>query len=426
MTDATDTSALEMSDEEFAKLDFDSLPEDTAPPEDEVEDDDDTKDETVVSDEATDTSTEETTDGDTQTREEEEKETKTKTDSSDEVDNEDEGKETASEDAEGEKESNSNTSASSETSDDKDLDKAKGTKKEEGKKEEKSDTKNTDDKKEESVSETNYQQELERLLSPFKANGRDIQVKNVDEAITLMQMGANYNKKMAGMKPGLKILKMLDNNGLLDEDKLSYLIDLDKKDPAAIEKLLKDSGLDPLDIDVKKETKYKPNTYTVDDQSVELDQVLNDIRDTKSFNETLDIVGKKWDDSSRQVIKNSPNILKIINEHVESGAYQQIKQAVDNERMFGGLDGLSDLEAYKQVGDAINAKGGFNKATESTESTSTLESVKAKTKTVDPKLKSRKKAASSTNKNTSTAKEQFDPLSMSDEDFEKMAANHKF
>ena len=87
-----------------------------------------------------------------------------------------------------------------------------------------------------------------------------------------MQMGANYNKKMAALKPNLKLLKLLENNGLLSEEKLSFLIDLDKKNPDAITKLVKDSGLDPLEMDVSK-SDYKPNTYTVHDREVELDSV---------------------------------------------------------------------------------------------------------------------------------------------------------
>ena len=97
--------------------------------------------------------------------------------------------------------------------------------------------------------EINYQAEYERLLTPFKANGRQMQVHSVDDAMQLMQMGANYNKKMAGLKPNLKLMKMLEKNDLLNEEKLSFLIDLQTKDPAAIARFIKDSEVDPLDID---------------------------------------------------------------------------------------------------------------------------------------------------------------------------------
>src|SRR5690606_29540484 len=76
----------------------------------------------------------------------------------------------------------------------------------------------------EETKSVDYEAEYKRLLTPFKANGREIQVKSVDDAIQLMQMGANYNKKMAALKPNLKLMKMLQNNNLLTEDKLSFFI----------------------------------------------------------------------------------------------------------------------------------------------------------------------------------------------------------
>ncbi len=128
-----------------------------------------------------------------------------------------------------------------------------------------------------------YEAEYKRLLTPFKANGRDIAVNSVDDAIQLMQMGANYGKKMAGLKPNLKLMKLLENNGLLSEEKLSYLIDLDKKSPEAISKLVKDSGLDPMDLDTDKASAYKQTTYTVDEREIELDTVLDDIQGTPTI-----------------------------------------------------------------------------------------------------------------------------------------------
>ena len=146
----------------------------------------------------------------------------------------------------------------------------------------------------------NYEAEYKRLLKPFKANGRDVTVDTVDDAISLMQMGANYNKKMAGLKPSLKILKMLENNGLLSEEKLGFLIDLDKKNPEAINKLVKDSGLDPMDLDAEKAGEYAPKIHSVDERELELDSVLDDIQDTPTYNRTLDVISKKWDSASKR------------------------------------------------------------------------------------------------------------------------------
>ena len=284
-------------------------------------------------------------------------------------------------------------------------------------------TKETDvDSKE----EIDYKVQYEELLSPFKANGKDIKVDTVEDARSLMQMGANYNKKMAALKPNLKVVKMLDNHGLLDEGKLSYLIDLSKKDPEAIKKLVKDSGLDPLDIDTDN-IAYKPNAYNVSDSEVALDGILDDIRDTSTFNTTIDIIGNKWDETSKDIIAKDPNIIKVINEHVGSGIFKKVSEVVERERILGRLNGLSDIEAYKQVGDVINANGGFGDPVQATPtqptSTSKSNSVNKANNPVDPKLKDKRKAAGSTKSKPSKAKPQFDVLNMSDEEFEKMSAS---
>jgi hypothetical protein len=262
-----------------------------------------------------------------------------------------------------------------------------------------------------------YKNEYQKLLAPFKANGKEMQVDNVDDARTLMQMGANYNKKMAALKPNLKIVKMLEKHNLLDEEKLSFLIDLSKQNPDAINKLIKDSGVDPLDLDTEQASNYRPNSYTVNDKEVELDSILDEIRDTEAFNTTANIIGTKWDERSKQVLVDNPGLIKVINDHVEVGIFDKISAVVERERMLGRLNGLSDIEAYKHVGDAINAQGGFQSISKPT-------NVKA-TNTVDPSLNKRKKAASSTKSTKTSTKvdDNFNPLSMSDEEFEKIASS---
>ena len=293
-------------------------------------------------------------------------------------------------------------------------------------KSEKEDT-STSEKKEAKDSEVDYKAEYAKLMAPFRANGKDMQINNVEDALTLMKQGANYNKKMAGLKPNLRLMKMLENNELLDEQKLAYLIDLNKKNPEAVQKLIKDSGIDPLEIDTEKDTEYTPGTYTVDDTEVELDAVLDDIRGTQSFNETIDIISNKWDASSKKELLKVPKIISVLNDQVDSGIFSQITNVIEHERMLGRLKGLSDLEAYRQVGDAIQKQGGF--VNQQTPTKANPDSTPPKVNKVqdDPKLKNQKRAASSTNgKVTTTKKEDFNPLNMSDEDFEKAVAGQLY
>lgn len=256
-----------------------------------------------------------------------------------------------------------------------------------------------------------YKALYKEVFKPFKANGKEMKVDSIEDVRQLMQMGANYNKKMAGLKPNLKLLKMLENNGLLDEEKVSYLIDLNKRDPEAIKKLLKESEIDPLDVDIHSEANYEPKKHVISDKELELDNVLAEIKETESFNTTINILGNQWDEKSKKVLVENPNIIKIINAHVGNGIYNTIMNEVERLKVLGKLEGLSDIEAYKAVGDAMYASKGNNiKATTSKATNSS-----------DPQLKDRKKAASQTKGVSSNAKSNFNPLAMSDDEFEKIA-----
>jgi len=282
------------------------------------------------------------------------------------------------------------------------------------------------EKADEPTKTVDYEAEYKKLFAPFKANGKEIQVTSVEDAIALMQMGANYNKKMAGLKPNLKLLKLLENNGLLDEAKLSFLIDLDKKDPKAIGKLVKDSGLDPLDMDVEKESEYKPKTYTVDDRELALDEVIEKIQDSPTYAQVIDVVSNKWDGPSKRVIADTPQLLSVINDHMASGVYGVISKEIERERMLGRLNGLSDLQAYQKVGDAIQARGGFDHLFKEQSPAPAKTVVTPPVKQEDPALRDKRRAASPTKATAPVAGSKvINPLDLSDEEFAKLG-NPKF
>jgi len=238
-----------------------------------------------------------------------------------------------------------------------------------------------------------------------------------------MQMGANYQKKMTSMKPNLKLIKMLENNGLLDETKLNNLIDISKKDPAAVAKLIKESGIDPLDIDTDKEVDYKPTNYTVSDKEVELDQALDAIKDSETFTKTVDVMAKEWDTESKTIISDNPDIIGVIDAHMQNGVYDKINELIQQEKALGRLNGVPDVVAYRQAAEYLSQTGALvQEGAEVPQPTPNVSSdVKAKS---DAKLKQKRKAASPTKKtSTSNTKTDDDFLGLSDDEFMKKYAN---
>jgi len=272
------------------------------------------------------------------------------------------------------------------------------------------------------TSTVDFQGAYEKIFAPFKANGNEMQVDSVEDVMSLMKMGANYQKKMATIAPNLKIVKMLEKNGLLDSSKLNNLIDLSKKNPAAISKLIKDSGIDPLDIDTDEEVKYTPNDYNVSDKEYMLDEALEGIKDSTTFNETIDVLSNKWDTESKKIISDNPRIISIIDEHMQNGVYAEVNKLVAKERALGRLEGVADVTAYEQAASYLASTGVLNSGN-TVAPTPTKSDVSSKTKAQDDaKLSNKRKAAASTKTSSKPTTSSPDYLKMTDDEFMKMAA----
>lgn len=269
-----------------------------------------------------------------------------------------------------------------------------------------------------------YVAEYSKLMAPFKANGADMQVDSVDDAIQLMKMGAGYHKKMSDIKPAIRTQKLLEKSGITDETKLNYILDLYNKKPEAIQKLLKDSNIDPLDIDVKADNNYTPTTRKVSDTEIALDEVINTIRDTPTYKRTLNVVSKDWDETSQNSIATEPQIIATINGHMQDGTFDAVTRRVDYERSLGRLTGVPDFQAYMQIGNVMADEGKlYRKDSPSPTITTPPEIVQpatVKPSKAEEDRKTKKRAASPTVSAKTTAEPLVDPFLLSDEEFAKL------
>ena len=286
---------------------------------------------------------------------------------------------------------------------------------------------------------------FEKITAPFKASGRQMQVKTPEEAIALMQRGADYTKKMQSLKPSLKLMKMLENNGLLDETKLSHFIDLDKKDPAAIAKFLKDKQIDPLDLDMSEETQYNPTNHAVSDDQMRFNEVLEDVQSTPFGKETVQIIDKQWDKVSQGRVFKEPKILELINTHRETGIYDQVISEVDRLKLLNVIpEDAIFLDAYKTVADELHKHGRLlangvptnQKKQEAKPATPPVQAKPAETTRQPIETRAAKpkpaavngeaaRAAGTTRTTPAKPAPDFNPLAMSDEEFEKQAGNFR-
>lgn len=243
------------------------------------------------------------------------------------------------------------------------------------------------------------------ILGSFKASGRTVKVESPDDARRLMQMGYDYTNKMREMKPHLRLLKTLEQNDLLDPEKINFAIDLMKGNPDAIKKFLKDKEIDPIELDLEDGTSYRPTDHRPSEEQLALDEVLDSLRETETFPRTAHVITKEWDKVSQQVLMGNPRIIAILNDHMAKGYYDQIATKVQYERSLGRLAGLSDLDAYKTVGDAMQAQGAFAPTGRSTTpADQSGQGHSQDSKGSHGSVKDRKRAASPTKGNASAGK----------------------
>ena len=275
--------------------------------------------------------------------------------------------------------------------------------------------------------EFDYKQFYEEFTKPFKANGKEIQITNLEDAKALMQQGVNYSKKMAQLKPSLGVIKTLEANGLMDESKLAYLIDLEKKNPEAIAKLVKDSGIDLYSFDTDQADNYTPQVQVM--QYSYLEETINDLQLSSSeFPRVLNDAINTWDDKSKQLLGENPQILRTITQQAETGLYDKIVAAIDYERMLGRMTGVSFLDAYVAVESKfVNTQTNTTQASQANQAQA-FTAPRPNTKSAYNNSNSEQKKKAGTPSNTKNAEntQTFDPLKVSDEELLKYMNQHQY
>ncbi len=258
--------------------------------------------------------------------------------------------------------------------------------------------------------EVDYKSIYEQVFKPFKANGKEITPKSVEDIISLMQMGANYTKKMQLMAPMKKVVQSLDN-AKIDEQELNFLIDVSKGDKEAIKQLLIKHKIDPLEIDLDGDNTYSPRNNIASDEDVEFNDTLMDIHD--SLPRIQEILNNTWDDNSKKVILKDPRLMRALHEEVQMGRFDEVQKRLEAEKTFGRYKGVSDVDAYIDLVSKMEQERMKTKTQPETPTkTESTKKIPDKSKAAPTKGKTSKSSSSLTAK---------DLLSMSDDEFNKLS-----
>lgn len=170
----------------------------------------------------------------------------------------------------------------------------------------------------------------------------------VDELKTLAEQRLNNNKATEEYYDNKPIINALNEQGLLDNpDRLNLLIEAGNGNPTAIKQLLEAAKIDPLslaqveDVEVPQHISDAKTTY--------LNEVITELSSTSEF----DIVSKSvqtFDDSSKEMIIENPDTLRMFTEDVKNGRYQKVLAEMTKRVSLGLMDkSLPKIEQYSKI-----------------------------------------------------------------------------
>lgn len=209
--------------------------------------------------------------------------------------------------------------------------------------------------------ELDYKALYEKIMAPFKADGKTVQLKDVNEAISLMQKGVNYTRKTQNLAKYQKSILSLENANLLDAQKLNNLINIYKGDKEAIKQLLAERKIDPMELSSNEyeddqTSNYIPQNNLVDDNYVNFRNTLDEVKYTQEGQAVIqDLLGS--DDRTKEEVYKDPRIVKLLVDHKQSGIYDTVMNEVNRRLTLGLIDSSTPLiYAYNQVGNELSAQ----------------------------------------------------------------------
>ena len=201
---------------------------------------------------------------------------------------------------------------------------------------------------------------FQKITVPFKADGKDFSIRSPEDAIRLMQQGVNYSRRMQEIKPMKQLNRMLQDQELNDPEKINFLIDLSKGDRGAITQLLKSHKIDPMDLDIEKDSGYQANNYQGNSQDNEFRDALDTALSSPEGKALVSHIHEDWDSVSKIRLREDPSILGTLQGFKVNGVYDKVVEELKYQQSLGYMQGIPFLQAFDQVGEAMKNAGIFD------------------------------------------------------------------
>lgn len=197
----------------------------------------------------------------------------------------------------------------------------------------------------------------DEVTSEFTANGK--KMKGFDDPkkiIQAQQMAAGFSEKMSAFKPYRPFMTAIKEQGLLEDPaKFDLAMNVLNRDPEAIKQIIKESGIDPLDLDLEN-VNYAGKSYVASEPEIVLDDMLSNARTSGVEADIQRALSGRWaeDGSLAELLKNPEEAQGFVGHMVKAedgrSAYDDVQDRVAEKLRTdysGTFTNMTALQQYK-------------------------------------------------------------------------------
>ena len=278
----------------------------------------------------------------------------------------------------------------------------------------------TESEDEEETTESDEKTDLGEIeLKPIKANGKEYEVKSIDELYKLASAGIGVQSKFQAIAKYKKEIVTAEELGIDLTEAVNIAANLKEDPQGTLKALIKQYDVNESEITfgLEDEGNVELKDYRVSDDTVVFNDIIKEIGNTPEFERVKDVVLNKWDERSKAEFFKDPVLFKGLHQEMlpnptldNKSMFEVVQPEFEKVKLFN--PNLTDYEAYLEARKI--------KVAEIEQHLQAKQQVEGKIKQKKAKITDKKKKASPKTQSKPVANIVKDMSKLSDEELEKL------
>jgi len=248
----------------------------------------------------------------------------------------------------------------------------------------------TEDDEDKDTDSDDNNSEAAPKFQPLKANGKEYPIDSIEELYKMASAGAGAQQKYQAIAGYKKTIMAAEKAEVDLMEAVNLMADYKANPTGVIARLLKESKLDPLEIDTDTDVS-EATDRSVSDFEVKYDEVIGEIGDSPIFPKVQELLLSKngWDEASRAKFLEDPSLIKNLHEEMSpmdadgKSMFDLVSPMAEKMKLSG--DTRPDFEIYMEArGKKVEEFNKYNNTKETAPKPKSKPSTKAKKKAASP------------------------------------------